>query len=106
MMVNLLGLMVNLLGLMVKVWWLDSDFHADGTLLDDWERNVLFVDDWTVDWNMYWVWDGLLDDIWDLSDNFNWSWNWNLHGHINSLLDMNWVWSVKDHHGLTKFILV
>lgn len=48
------------------VWWLDSDLHGDWSFLVDWERDVLLMDDWTIDWHMDVIRHWLFDDVRDL----------------------------------------
>jgi hypothetical protein len=79
---------------MCIVWWFNGDLDGHRLFVNDWERNVFFVDDGAVDWNMNWIRHWLLDDIWDLLDDLVGLWNWNLHGYMNLLLNMNWIWSV------------
>lgn len=78
---------------MVVLWWLNGDLHSNWSFLMNWEGNVLLVDDWAIDWNMNRIRHWLLHKVWDIPDNLNWSWDGNLHWHVNSLLNMNWIWS-------------
>lgn len=74
-----------------EVGWLDGDLHGNWSLLVDWESDVLFVDDWTIDWHMDMIRHWLLDDIWDLLDDFHWSWDWNLHWNMDVLFNFNLI---------------
>lgn len=49
--------------MVLDVRWFDGNLHTHWSLLDDWEWNVLLVDDGTVDWDMHWVRHGLLDVV-------------------------------------------
>lgn len=82
--------------MMIAVRWLNSDLHGNWSLLNDWEWNMLLVNDRAVDWNMHWIRNWLLNVVRNLSDHLNWCWDGNFHWNIHSLLNMNWVWSGEE----------
>ena len=94
-----------LIMVMSEVWWLNADLDSYWFFVNDRERNVFLVVDWTVDWNVDCIRHGLFDDIRNLSNNFIGLWNWNLHGHCNLLLNMNWVWSVWEIQTILMFLV-
>jgi hypothetical protein len=79
---------------MCEVWWFDGDLDGHWLLVNDRERHMLLVVDWTVNWDVDGIRHRLLNDIRDLLDDLVGLGNWNLHGHSDLLLNMNWVRSV------------
>jgi hypothetical protein len=79
---------------MCKVWWFDGDLDGHWLFVNDRERHMLLVVDWTIDWDVDGIRHGLFNDIRDLLDDLVGLGNWNFHGHSDLLLDMNWVRSV------------
>jgi hypothetical protein len=79
----------------LKMWWFNGDLDSHWFLVENWEGNMFFVNNWAVNWNMNWIRHWFFDNIWNLLDDLIRLWNWNLHGHMNLLFNMNWVWSVE-----------
>lgn len=109
--------LVMVFGVMVcDVRRLNGDLHGHWLLVVDWQRDVLLVDDRSVNRDMNVVGNGFLDDIRNLLIKKNCEkrfvnprWrdfyllhdfvglrDWHFHRHMDVLLNLNWVWSEKE----------
>lgn len=95
--IMLMKLLWLVLMVMMIVRGLDGDLHCHGLFVEDWQWDVLLVNDWSVDWNVHWVRHWLLDDVWDLSDDLDWSRDWDFDGNVDLLDHLNRVWSINFH---------
>lgn len=98
----------------VVMWRLNGDLHCHWIFLVNWEVNVFLMDHWSVDWDMDWVSDGFLNDVWNLvrrklfNDRFKdsqiqsyllndivWLRNGHINWNMNMLFNLYWIRSEK-----------